>query len=42
LQSIAAARELGRRVMARWQSLSTTELSTLNAVLTKAGLQPLK
>jgi hypothetical protein len=29
-------------VMVRWQSLSTTDLSTLNAALTKAGVEPVK
>jgi hypothetical protein len=40
--NIAAARTGARRVMARWQSLSTTELTALNAALTKAGLKPIK
>ena len=42
VQNIAAARETARRVMTRWQSLSTTELAMLNAALTKAGLSPIK
>jgi photosystem II stability/assembly factor-like uncharacterized protein len=41
-QAVAAARDAARRVMARWQALSTTELSTLNAALKKAGVEPVK
>jgi hypothetical protein len=39
---VAAARAAVRRVLARWQSLSTSDLAALNAALTKAGLQPIK
>ena len=41
-RAISTARETARRVMTRWQSLSTTELLTLNAALTKAGVEPVK
>jgi photosystem II stability/assembly factor-like uncharacterized protein len=42
VKTVAAARAATRRAMARWQSLSTTGLTTLNAALTKAGLEPIK
>jgi hypothetical protein len=42
VKSVAAARAAARRAMLRWQSLNTTELTALNAALTKAGLEPIK
>ena len=42
VKSVAAARAAARRAMLRWQSLRTTELTALNAALTKAGLSPIK
>jgi photosystem II stability/assembly factor-like uncharacterized protein len=42
VNSVASVRAVARRVMARWQSLSTTELSSLNTVLTKAEVKPIK
>jgi hypothetical protein len=42
LKGVAAARAAARRARLRWQSLSTTELTALNAALTKAGLERIK
>ena len=42
VNSVTDARTAARRVLARWQSVSTTELASVNAVLTKAGLQPIR
>ena len=42
LNAIAAARAQGTRVMARWSSMRTTELTALNAKLTAAGLPAIK
>ena len=42
LKGVAAARAAARGVMARWQSLSTSELTALNSALTKAGLEPIE
>jgi hypothetical protein len=41
VKSVTAARAAARRLLTRWQAVSTTELTTLNAALTKAGLQPI-
>ena len=42
IKAVAASRAAARRAILRWQSLSTTELTALNAALTKAGLEPIK
>ena len=42
VKAVTAARASARRLLTRWGSVSTTELSTLNATLTKAGLEPIK
>ena len=38
LNAITKARAEGNRVMARWNALSSTELTALNRALTTAGL----
>jgi hypothetical protein len=42
LNAIATARAQAGRVMARWNALTTVELTALNAKLTAAGLPVLK
>jgi photosystem II stability/assembly factor-like uncharacterized protein len=42
VKAVADARAAARRMIGRWQSLSTTELEAVNAALTKAGLEPIK
>jgi len=41
-KNIADARAAAQRVLSRWKVVSTTELSALNAVLTKAGVAAIK
>ena len=41
VKSVTDARAAARRLLARWQSVSTTELAAVNAALTKAGLEPI-
>jgi photosystem II stability/assembly factor-like uncharacterized protein len=41
LDAIAAARANAAKVMARWNTLRTTELATLNATLKSSGLEPI-
>jgi hypothetical protein len=40
--SVNAARAAARRLLARWRAASTTELTALNAALTKAGVEPIR
>jgi hypothetical protein len=42
VNSVASARAGAKRVMAKWQSLSTIELTALNAALTKAAVEPIR
>ncbi len=41
-KNVADARAAAQRVSARWKVVSSTELATLNAALTKAGVEPIK
>ena len=42
VKGVTAARAAAQRAMLRWQSVSTTDLAALNAVLAKAGLEPIR
>jgi hypothetical protein len=42
VKAVTAARAAARRLLTRWQAASTTELTAVNAALTKAGLEPIK
>jgi hypothetical protein len=41
VKSVTDARASARRLLVRWQSVSTTGLTALNAALTKAGQEPI-